>query len=88
VPKVRVNVIEPGFLILIVFIVSGTVAKMFMSVYAASIDTFLACFFYDKYFTRKGREMKFASEEMQQFVKEVYPKLELGETTKNQLIAE
>lgn len=73
VPEVRVNVIEPGFLILIVFIISGTVAKTFMSIYAASIDTFLACFFYDKYFTQKGGEMKFASEEMQKFVKEIYP---------------
>jgi hypothetical protein len=80
-------------LLIIVFIISATVAKTFISIYSATIDTLTTCFFYDKYYTHNGGKMKFASKEMKKFMKEIYPKLELEEkgmeeATKDNLMAE
>jgi hypothetical protein len=65
--------------VLIAFIISGTAANTFMSVYTASIDSFITCFLYDKYFTPKGKNLKFASEEIKKFIKKIYPNLEQEE---------
>jgi len=72
---------------------SGTVAKTFISVYSASIDTLTLCFFYDRYYTLRGGKMKFASKDMKKFMKEIYPLLdlqenEMEEVTKSKLMAE
>lgn len=46
-PSIRANVLQPIYLIIIVFIMAYAVAMLFMTVYTLAMDTLLACFIVD-----------------------------------------
>ncbi len=45
--SVKVNILQPIYLLIIVFIMSYAVAILFMTVYTLAMDTLLACFIVD-----------------------------------------
>lgn len=47
-PAARVNVLQPIYLLILVFIMSYAVAMLFMTVYTLAMDTLLACFIVDE----------------------------------------
>ena len=47
-PSSRINVLQPIYLLIIVFIMSYAVGMLFMSVYSLAMDTLLACFVVDE----------------------------------------
>ena len=54
VDSIRNNILEPIFLLVIVFLGSYIIAVSFMSVYSIAMDTILACFIADEQ-NQKGR---------------------------------
>lgn len=47
-PGSRINVLQPIYLLIIVFIMSFSVGMLFMAVYSLAMDTLLACFVVDE----------------------------------------
>lgn len=47
-PSIRANVLQPIYLLIIVFIMGFAVAMLFMTVYTLAMDTLLACFIVDE----------------------------------------
>jgi len=47
-PTSKINVLQPIYLLIIVFIMSFAVAMVFMAVYSLAMDTLLACFIIDE----------------------------------------
>lgn len=48
VPSIKDNILEPLYLLMIIFIISFTIASLFMGIYSLAIDTLLACFIVDE----------------------------------------
>ena len=46
--SVKINILQPIYLLIIVFIMSYAVAILFMTVYTLAMDTLLACFIVDE----------------------------------------
>lgn len=55
--SIRNNMMEPIFMLVVVGLGSLVIAKVFMSVYAVSMDTILACFIADE-INQKGKSGK------------------------------
>jgi choline transporter-like protein 2/4/5 len=47
-PGARVNVLQPIYLVILVFIMAYAVGILFMTVYSLAMDTLLACFIVDE----------------------------------------
>jgi hypothetical protein len=47
-PGARINVLQPIYLLIIVFIMAYAVGMLFMSIYSLAMDTLLACFIVDE----------------------------------------
>lgn len=48
VPSIKSGIIEPLYLLLIVFIIAFAVGALFMAIYSLAVDTILACFIVDE----------------------------------------
>lgn len=69
-PGSRVNVLQPIYLLIIIFIISYAIGVVFMAVYSLAMDTLLACFIIDESNQKgKGKGMPlFAPPELAELV--------------------
>lgn len=64
-PTSRINVLQPIFLLIIVFIIAYAIGLLFMAVYAMAMDTLLACFIIDESASKaKGTKPQHAPAEL------------------------
>ncbi len=64
-PAAKINVLQPIYLLIIVFIIGYAIAMLFMGVYSLAMDTLLACFIIDESTHKnKGNKPQYAPQEL------------------------
>lgn len=71
-PKARINILEPIYLVILIFFLAHTLATIFNSIYGTAMDTLVICYIIDETNSKqKGSKPQFAPQELAEAVEAI-----------------